>query len=41
MAVRIADLDLRGVSDGIGQREISSVEATEAYLGRIAAPAVS
>ena len=36
MAVRIADLDLRGVSDGIGQREISSVEATEAYLGRIA-----
>jgi aspartyl-tRNA(Asn)/glutamyl-tRNA(Gln) amidotransferase subunit A len=36
MAVSIADLDLRGVSDGIGRREVSSVEATEAYLGRIA-----
>jgi aspartyl-tRNA(Asn)/glutamyl-tRNA(Gln) amidotransferase subunit A len=36
MAVSIGDLDLRGVSDAIGRRELSSVEATEAYLGRIA-----
>jgi aspartyl-tRNA(Asn)/glutamyl-tRNA(Gln) amidotransferase subunit A len=36
MAVSISDLDLHGVSDGIGRREISSVQATEAYLGRIA-----
>jgi aspartyl-tRNA(Asn)/glutamyl-tRNA(Gln) amidotransferase subunit A len=37
MAVSIPDLDLRGVSDGIGRREFSSVEVTEAFLGRIAA----
>lgn len=36
MAVSISDLDLHGVSEGIGRREISSVQATEAYLGRIA-----
>jgi aspartyl-tRNA(Asn)/glutamyl-tRNA(Gln) amidotransferase subunit A len=34
--MNIADLDLRGVSDGIARREFSAVEATEAYLGRIA-----
>ena len=32
MAVSITELDLRGVSEGIGTRELSSVEATEAYL---------
>jgi len=36
MAVNVADFDLRAVSDAIGRRELSSVEATEAYLGRIA-----
>jgi Asp-tRNA(Asn)/Glu-tRNA(Gln) amidotransferase A subunit family amidase len=36
MAVSVPDLDLHAVSDGIGRREISSVQATEAYLGRIA-----
>src|SRR5262245_39080893 len=36
MAVSIHDLDLHGVSDAIGRREISSEQATEAYLGRIA-----
>ena len=36
MAVNVADLDLRGVSEGLGRRELSSVEATEAYLRRIA-----
>src|SRR5882724_7581049 len=36
MAVNVADLDLRGVSEGLGKRELSSVEATEAYLRRIA-----
>src|SRR5262249_37641789 len=36
MAMNVADLDLRGVSDGIARGEFSSVEATEAYLGRIA-----
>ena len=37
MAVSVTDLDLRGVSEGIGTRELSSVEATEAYLRRIEA----
>ena len=37
MAVSVADLDLRGVSEALARRELSSVEATEAYLGRIAA----
>ena len=36
MAMSIPDLDLRGVSDGLARRELSSVEATEAYLARIA-----
>jgi len=36
MALSVPDLDLRGVSEGIGRRELSSVEATEAYLARIA-----
>src|SRR5437870_3230448 len=36
MAVNVADLDLRGVSEGLGRRDLSSVEATEAYLRRIA-----
>jgi len=36
MALSIPDLDLRGVNEGIGRRELSSVEATEAYLARIA-----
>jgi aspartyl-tRNA(Asn)/glutamyl-tRNA(Gln) amidotransferase subunit A len=31
----VADLDLRGVSDAITKRELTSVEATEAYLQRI------
>jgi len=37
VAVSVADLDLRGVSEALGRRELSSVEATEAYLERIAA----
>src|SRR6184192_4751600 len=37
MAVSVADLDLRGVSEALARRELSSVEATEAYLDRIAA----
>jgi aspartyl-tRNA(Asn)/glutamyl-tRNA(Gln) amidotransferase subunit A len=37
VAVSIGDLDLRGVSDGLGKRELSSVEATETYLRRIEA----
>ena len=36
MAMNIPDLDLRGVSDGLARRELSSVDATEAYLARIA-----
>jgi aspartyl-tRNA(Asn)/glutamyl-tRNA(Gln) amidotransferase subunit A len=36
MAVSVADLDLRGVSDALAARELTSVEATEAYLRRIA-----
>ena len=35
MALSVPDLDLRGVSDAIAKRELTSVEATEAYLGRI------
>jgi aspartyl-tRNA(Asn)/glutamyl-tRNA(Gln) amidotransferase subunit A len=31
----VSDLDLRGVSEAIGRRELSSLEATEAYLERI------
>ena len=34
-ADRLCDLDLRGVSEAIRRREVSSVEATEAYLRRI------
>ncbi|MFN8525507.1 MAG: amidase [Chloroflexota bacterium] len=33
----ICDLDLQGVSEAIRQRRVSSVEATQAYLDRIAA----
>jgi len=29
------DLDLRGVSEALGRREVSSLEATEAYLARV------
>jgi len=35
MAVSVADLDLRGVSEALGRRDVSSVQATEEYLGRI------
>jgi aspartyl-tRNA(Asn)/glutamyl-tRNA(Gln) amidotransferase subunit A len=35
MALSVGDLDLRGVSDAIGRRELTAVEATEAYLRRI------
>ena len=35
MALNIADLDLRGVSDALARRDLTSVQATEAYLGRI------
>jgi aspartyl-tRNA(Asn)/glutamyl-tRNA(Gln) amidotransferase subunit A len=35
MAVNVADLDLRGVSDALARRDVTSVQATEAYLGRI------
>jgi aspartyl-tRNA(Asn)/glutamyl-tRNA(Gln) amidotransferase subunit A len=31
----LADLDLRGVSGALARREVSSLEATEAYLARI------
>ena len=34
-ADQLCDLDLKGVSEVIRRREVSSVEATEAYLGRI------
>jgi aspartyl-tRNA(Asn)/glutamyl-tRNA(Gln) amidotransferase subunit A len=37
VALSVADLDLRGVSDALGRRELTSVEATEAYLRRIEA----
>jgi aspartyl-tRNA(Asn)/glutamyl-tRNA(Gln) amidotransferase subunit A len=36
VALSITDLDLRGVSDALAARELTSVEATEAYLRRIA-----
>ena len=36
MALSITDLDLRGVSDALAARELTSVQATEAYLRRIA-----
>jgi aspartyl-tRNA(Asn)/glutamyl-tRNA(Gln) amidotransferase subunit A len=35
MAVNVSDLDLRGVSEALGRREVTSVQATEAYLARI------
>ncbi|HEV8586323.1 MAG TPA: amidase [Methylomirabilota bacterium] len=35
MALSVGDLDLRAVSDALGQRALTSVEATEAYLRRI------
>jgi aspartyl-tRNA(Asn)/glutamyl-tRNA(Gln) amidotransferase subunit A len=35
MAVNVSDLDLRGVSEALARREVTSVQATEAYLGRI------
>jgi aspartyl-tRNA(Asn)/glutamyl-tRNA(Gln) amidotransferase subunit A len=35
MAMNISDLDLRGVSDALARRDVTSVQATEAYLGRI------
>src|SRR5207248_6006819 len=37
VAVSVADLDLRGVSEALARRELSSVEATQSYLRRIAA----
>jgi aspartyl-tRNA(Asn)/glutamyl-tRNA(Gln) amidotransferase subunit A len=36
MAVSVGDLDLRTVSEAIGRRDLTSVEATEGYLARIA-----
>ena len=36
MALSVVDLDLRGVSEALGRREMTSVQATEEYLGRIA-----
>ena len=35
MALSVADLDLRGVSEALARRELTSVAATEEYLGRI------
>ena len=35
MALNVTDLDLRGVSEALGRRELTSVQATEAYLARI------
>ena len=35
MALSVADLDLRGVSEALGRRDVTSVQATEDYLGRI------
>jgi aspartyl-tRNA(Asn)/glutamyl-tRNA(Gln) amidotransferase subunit A len=37
VALSVGDLDLRGVSEALGKGALSSGEATEAYLGRIAA----
>jgi aspartyl-tRNA(Asn)/glutamyl-tRNA(Gln) amidotransferase subunit A len=35
MALSVADLDLRGVSEALARRDVTSVQATEEYLGRI------
>ena len=35
MALSVADLDLRGVSEALGRRDVTSVQATEEYLERI------
>ncbi len=35
MAMSVADLDLRGVSEALVRRDVTSVQATEEYLGRI------
>ena len=35
MALSLADLDLRGVSEALARRDVTSVQATETYLGRI------
>jgi aspartyl-tRNA(Asn)/glutamyl-tRNA(Gln) amidotransferase subunit A len=35
MALSVTDLDLRGVSDALARHEVTAVQATEAYLGRI------
>jgi Asp-tRNA(Asn)/Glu-tRNA(Gln) amidotransferase A subunit family amidase len=35
MAMTVADLDLHGVSDALARRDVTSVQATEEYLGRI------
>jgi aspartyl-tRNA(Asn)/glutamyl-tRNA(Gln) amidotransferase subunit A len=37
MAMSIGDLDLRGVSEALARRDLTSVQATEEYLGRIQA----
>jgi len=36
MAVSVGELDLHSVSDALARRDLTSVEATEGYLGRIA-----
>lgn len=35
MALRVGDLDLRGVSEALARRDLTSVQATEGYLERI------
>jgi aspartyl-tRNA(Asn)/glutamyl-tRNA(Gln) amidotransferase subunit A len=35
VALSVGDLDLRGVSEALARRDLTSVEATEAYLDRI------
>lgn len=35
MALSVVDLDLRGVSEALGRRDVTSAQATEEYLGRI------
>ena len=35
MALSVADLDLRGVSEALARRDVTSVQAAEEYLGRI------
>jgi aspartyl-tRNA(Asn)/glutamyl-tRNA(Gln) amidotransferase subunit A len=37
MAMSVGDLDLRGVSEALARRDLTSVQATEEYLGRIQA----